>query len=634
MSGNGSGSATAHPPEWAPWRQLLEWSPFNIDALGLVTLLGADEINAAVGRLVRSRWLEYLPFLGAYVVAGNNFREKEPGYNLYNITRGIHTTDLSPWFSRWIKSQNFTSTRSFVRWTVVPPRHRPLDVMIAVTISLCLVGFLLALAILQYDMYGVGSTAAIAWSIVVRWVMISSVRKAIDQRVSEMCDPKDEKQQVLGPVIDESETYEGKMRKWKDEMNSEKLRGADGLDFDQESGTVVLPEEPHRLSCGWSGVQLTKVVVITTEALPVTMIIPSDLMGSRSVFNADLPPRHRFLYGIARWTGWLAFVIQVVTIGQAVLVTQIYSVCLLVIPTILYVAKFGCDDSNWLHNIEQARNKLGTHLVSPKKHLVSRASQEKALKEFILVSRSQIGTRLVAEVYEWPLNHDFIPVNGGFRLRSTQDVSKGERLARRQWLYAWLQLTDQEHESLDKWDLFPHGRDDTNKTWYDDYRKMKDAISKLSSPIGSIRGLMGAADGGFQDFIARHQAAEQETSSSLSSSTHISTVSRNQAQNGAAFHTNGRSSPRVFQDTSAVSATQAVGVGEESQNTTEVGASLAGSMNLAVNGLSPENASVNVRHRRHSVHTGVYQLPFDDGPLGSAFMATNLMRQERYAYTP
>lgn len=52
------------PLAMLPWSHLKAWQPFRLDALGLVTLLGADEVNNAVGRLVKSRWLEYMPCWG------------------------------------------------------------------------------------------------------------------------------------------------------------------------------------------------------------------------------------------------------------------------------------------------------------------------------------------------------------------------------------------------------------------------------------------------------------------------------------------------------------------------------------------------------------------------------------------
>src|SRR6201996_5083392 len=99
-----------------PWAQLKPWQPFRLDALGLVTLLGADEVNNSVGRLVTSRWLEYMPLLGAFVIAGDRFKEKKPSFNIYNISSGINTSDLSSWFTRWMLAQEFEVARSVVYW--------------------------------------------------------------------------------------------------------------------------------------------------------------------------------------------------------------------------------------------------------------------------------------------------------------------------------------------------------------------------------------------------------------------------------------------------------------------------------------------------------------------------------------
>jgi hypothetical protein len=65
----------------SPLRGLKEWKPFGIDALGLVTLLGAEEINKSVGTLQRRRITECLPLLAAFVVAGDRFTEEQPGYS-------------------------------------------------------------------------------------------------------------------------------------------------------------------------------------------------------------------------------------------------------------------------------------------------------------------------------------------------------------------------------------------------------------------------------------------------------------------------------------------------------------------------------------------------------------------------
>ena len=74
---------------------LKTWAPFKMDALGIVTLLGADEMDAMVGRLVRTPYTNYLPLLGAYTVAGNSITKPLPGYAVYNITDGIKATDVA-----------------------------------------------------------------------------------------------------------------------------------------------------------------------------------------------------------------------------------------------------------------------------------------------------------------------------------------------------------------------------------------------------------------------------------------------------------------------------------------------------------------------------------------------------------
>jgi hypothetical protein len=45
------------------WKEVLSFwadSTLHVDALGLVTI-GADEVNASIGRLVPSRYVEFLP---------------------------------------------------------------------------------------------------------------------------------------------------------------------------------------------------------------------------------------------------------------------------------------------------------------------------------------------------------------------------------------------------------------------------------------------------------------------------------------------------------------------------------------------------------------------------------------------
>ncbi|KID64711.1 hypothetical protein MBR_09626, partial [Metarhizium brunneum ARSEF 3297] len=74
---------------------LSQWDPFKLDALGLVTLFGAKEMNTSIGNLTESKFTEWLPILGSYAVANNEIAEPEQGFVLYNITDGIMATDVS-----------------------------------------------------------------------------------------------------------------------------------------------------------------------------------------------------------------------------------------------------------------------------------------------------------------------------------------------------------------------------------------------------------------------------------------------------------------------------------------------------------------------------------------------------------
>lgn len=431
-------------------------------------MLGADEINGAAGRLVRSRWLEYLPFLGAFVIANQSFREKQAGYNLYNITQGIHTTDIAPWFTRWMKSQDFETTSNFVRWSVVKPQEKGLENLAGFALGFCLLGFLLALTIVSYDWYGFANAFSMVIQVSVRSYMLRSVRYSINTVVQERvanspCTEKPEQMQ----------TYEEALHDW--EKDNKKIRGS--------GEEPKEPEQPDPLQYGWNGSAPAKVLFVTADARAVTMVIPNELLIPESPMIANLKPHSKLVYEAARWSGWIAFAVQVITLGQAALPTQIITVALMVVPTVLFVMKFGCDDSPWLCTLkkmfsgEKERDPHSYDLFEP-------------------VSVSWIGSRLKAEVYYWPWSHEIVEECGILLAPGDRDskshfkVRGRERQNKRQHMYACLQLTKQEGVSMDKWDLFPHERGNNTK-WMQKYEELKKHIhniqSKTSMGIKSIK---------------------------------------------------------------------------------------------------------------------------------------------------
>ncbi|KAJ9503110.1 hypothetical protein H2202_001264 [Exophiala xenobiotica] len=494
---------------WAPWEVVNHWSPFHIDALGLVTLLGAEEVNGAVGRLVRSAYLEYLPILGAFVIAGNQITSKAAGFNLYNISQGIHTTDLSAWLTRWMLSQDFEATRSFVVWTVTPPKSRRNDIIISFIISFIFNGFLVALTVLSRDWYGFANALAMDISIIVRVYVVGQQRAAVDARVDEAV-----KNAKLAPP---EGTYEAARVKWLHELDARKLQkeekkepkrrrrsfasngdmnggilGRDNVST-QDFASSKRPKQRTRLmdsdtmpqrpkfepkkfedpDYAWTG-QSTKVLIIQTDSKAVTFWMPNELLAPPSLFIEGPKVLHPQTYFAVRSIGWLAFAVHIVAIGMADLVSQLYTVVLIVLPTLLLVLKFSCDDSELVQTFQRWRRSFlsGSDIEESKQH--KQADEDAPAAEPVKLRQCWIGSRLKAEIYEWPHSYEFTQGKESIWTSGPLDPGK-ERSRKRQDLYAWLALSQDEEESMDKWDLFPHIRDD-NTGWWETYKRKKNCL--------------------------------------------------------------------------------------------------------------------------------------------------------------
>jgi hypothetical protein len=272
-----------------PLHRLMNWSPFKIDALGLVTLIGADETNRAVGRLVRSRYTTFLPILGAYLVAGNQFTEAASGYQLYNLTDAITTTSISGWFGRWLVSQELKTGISAFEWRVsnTPREFRWRDRFTS-SIGFALMAALTALTLLMGDYWGLANSVAMIVSVIVRWVLV--------------------KENLLG-LDDAAQTACYGVGAWQGTKTAEQVK----LLITLPDGKMVTVYAPRG-------------VVINCITKKPTVLNPNTYTwGTR--------------------LGWLGFGIHVISLGQANLITQICTVALLVGSTWLTVKGFGCEDS-------------------------------------------------------------------------------------------------------------------------------------------------------------------------------------------------------------------------------------------------------------------------------------------------
>ena len=429
-----------------PWKEALSsWSEsqLRIDALGLITILGTEEVNTSVGRLVRSRYVEFLPLLGAFVLPSNQFTKKQPNFVLYNLTDGIATTEVAGWLSRWLKAQDFHQVHHKIRWEAREPSTSVSpQTWTALMISIPVNGILLALPVLSGDWWGFANVLAMTMSIFVRVVLVGQNRAGIDNAIKE--------------------------------TTTESVKEESDIAVNQPPTTNQEKVE-----------QLAKVLVIMDDSKVVTMMVPRNLV--RPVFTrAPKVPNVRF-YRFVRWVGWVAFTAHIVSIGMASLSTQIFTVILIVLSTILTAFKFGCDDWRMMT-------------------LISRQSAGENEHEQAGVS-CLISSRLKATCSEYPKRYDRWIQNvsqgktaqaGGSDLETTSSESpvrqQRERLAdpeaqghnvdsaavddspgtprteRRRDLFIWLELTEDELDLLKAWGLVPQEK---NSRWWDEFNRMR-----------------------------------------------------------------------------------------------------------------------------------------------------------------
>ncbi|KAL4878458.1 hypothetical protein BJY04DRAFT_221179 [Aspergillus karnatakaensis] len=413
-----------------PWKALSAWAPFDIDALGLLTLLGAKEVDISVGRLARSKWLEYMPLLAGFVFAGDQFRAKQPTFTLYNVSSGIVTSNLTAWLTRWMQAQEFELSRSLVYWEVERvPRTQWGYIVAPVAISAIFNGFLLVMTILSGDWYGFTNGVAIVILILVRAYMLEANRNAINRAVS-----------GARPL---PTTFTGAIDEWsKKRLQDPKF------------------PRPRQDSQQWRP-EVVKILVVMPDSRAVTMFIPEHLL--RGVFVTESPVHSPGLYRMVQWTGWVAFTVHVVTLGMAHLATQLYVIALTVIPTVLICYGFGCDDSR----LQNGWNRLWSDSPEPYVYLA--------------------GSQLKATVFEWPEDMEFTKNDKGvMRRRCPDPVSREKRSTARQDLYAWLDLSSEEERSLWDWHLLPHkrGYDDS---WWMVFNKKKRLIAEKPPNILALK---------------------------------------------------------------------------------------------------------------------------------------------------
>ena len=162
-----------------PLEDLRAWAPFRLDALGLLTMLGTNEMSREIGSLSANTLVSWLSLLGGNVVPSNAFVQPLHGYTLYNISDAIQSTTLAGWFSRWLVTQNPSQNTSLFVWSVRchPRRRGHRALAIGIIINTCI----LVLPLLIKDYYGLASALCMGVGIAVRAYLVTQNSNAVDR---------------------------------------------------------------------------------------------------------------------------------------------------------------------------------------------------------------------------------------------------------------------------------------------------------------------------------------------------------------------------------------------------------------------------------------------------------------------
>ncbi|KAJ9236797.1 hypothetical protein DTO169E5_5567 [Paecilomyces variotii] len=142
-------------------------------------MLGADALNLTLGRLVYSRFAEFLPLLGAFLIANNDITKPIPGFVAYNITDGIMATDVTGWFSRWLLCQEFKSCSIILCISIRATGRLTLRHAASFIIGITCMTPIIVLPIVMGDWWGFVNALSMLLSILVRKVIMDQNRHAI-----------------------------------------------------------------------------------------------------------------------------------------------------------------------------------------------------------------------------------------------------------------------------------------------------------------------------------------------------------------------------------------------------------------------------------------------------------------------
>ena len=217
---------------------------------------------------------DFLPLLGAFVVAGDNISEALPGFYLYNISDGIVARDIAPWFARWLKSESLTWSSTYLSVDMIQAPSHAMETIVSIAIGSLIVGAVLIVSVLVGDWWGFANAISMLISILVRNFMLRELRAGLH-------------------------------RDWTSVQN-----------------------EP------WA-TEMTKALVVMPGGEAITLYATRGMLTE--VLLGEVKKPWPALYAAVRMVGWVGFGCHVVTIGMAYLLNQLISVAVLLLSTLLFV---------------------------------------------------------------------------------------------------------------------------------------------------------------------------------------------------------------------------------------------------------------------------------------------------------
>lgn len=288
-----------------PRDALSSFRPFQLDALGIVTLLGATQIDITVGALSHNWLTQYLPLMGAYVFASNQFTLPiNHGITMYNVIDGVVVNQFAGWFARWLLVQNVSPVGTNI--VLTPQSHRPTGYLRGCgwIFGLGCVIYVPPMLLTSYirDYWGLANAVALLLSVVVRVYLLYANRTALDTQVR------------LG--------------------NSRLSEGYRELEYMTADDQISARTRLH---------QICNCLLIFQDGRKAYLQVPA---LHWKAYLTETPPINRpGLYGVVRATGWLAFGIHVLSIGSSCFIIQVWTIIILLGATISTNYGFGRNEA-------------------------------------------------------------------------------------------------------------------------------------------------------------------------------------------------------------------------------------------------------------------------------------------------